>query len=192
MEYMGDRQFWDDKFASRGNQPLPPEKALVEHAACFKKGSVLDIACGDGRNSLFLLERGFHVTGIDFSREALKRLEKFARQRNHLVATRPVDLNEPDALAELGTFDNIVINHYRLNKESLARLHSLVSDEGILFVCGFGHAHTHDPTIRPEDLIHPSDFDDVLSHFRLLTYVEEENEIGSIVTYMFCKEKGER
>lgn len=189
MEYMGNKQFWDDKFASRSNRPLQPEPSLVDHIALFKPGSVLDVACGDGRNALFLLDRGFRVTGVDFSREALNRLEMFASERNHSVATRQADLSEPDSLAGIGIFDNVVINHYRLSPEALAMLHTLLSDDGILFVCGFGHEHRNDPTIRPEDLIQPSDFHDVNRHFRLVKYWEEQNEIGAIVTYIFVKKR---
>lgn len=74
MEYMGNREFWDDKFSGRSDEPLSPEKSLIENIAYFKKGSALDVACGDGRNTLFLLENGFEVTAIDFSSKALERL----------------------------------------------------------------------------------------------------------------------
>ncbi|MFA9376446.1 MAG: class I SAM-dependent methyltransferase [Lachnotalea sp.] len=59
----------------------------------FKKGSFLDIACGDGRNTLFLLENGFDVTGVDFSSKALERLQIFAKQNNYLVNTKQIDLS---------------------------------------------------------------------------------------------------
>jgi len=78
MEYMGDERFWDEKFANRNGNLLSPEKSLVDHVEYFKESTVLDIACGDGRNSLFLLEKGFQVTGVDFSSKALERLEMFA------------------------------------------------------------------------------------------------------------------
>jgi ubiquinone/menaquinone biosynthesis C-methylase UbiE len=34
--------------------------------------SVLDIACGTGRHSIALAERGYDVTGVDYSEELLK------------------------------------------------------------------------------------------------------------------------
>lgn len=74
MEYMGNKEYWDDKFANRNDKPLSPEKSVVENIGYFKMGSVLDIACGDGRNALFFTENGFKVTGVDFSSKALARL----------------------------------------------------------------------------------------------------------------------
>lgn len=187
MEYMGDDNFWDEKFASRSDKPLSPEKSLVDNIEYLKDGSVLDIACGDGRNSLFLLEKGFKVTGVDFSSKALERLKRFASRENYTVKTMKIDLSELDALSNIGVFDNIIINHYRLSKEVLANIHNYISDNGILFVCGFGHKHQVDSRIRKQDLIQPSDFEDIKESFELVEYSESKDERGFFVTYIFRK-----
>lgn len=81
MEYMGNKNFWEQKFLSRPDSQLPPETILIEDVAFFKeKGSVLDLACGDGRNALFLAESGFEVTAVDFSEAALNRLKRVCRE----------------------------------------------------------------------------------------------------------------
>ena len=87
MGYMGDREYWDEKFCNRSDNILKPEKLLVDNIDYFRKGTVLDIACGDGRNSIFLLEKGFRVTGVDFSAEALKRLNIFAERKKCVINT---------------------------------------------------------------------------------------------------------
>ncbi|MCY6483898.1 methyltransferase domain-containing protein [Clostridium aestuarii] len=153
MEYMGNKEYWDDKFANRNDNPLSPEKSIVENVVYFKKGTILDIACGDGRNSLFLLKKGFRVTGVDFSTKALERLNMFAQRNNYLVNTMQIDLSIPNSLKNIRVFDNIVINHYRLNKEQLEKIESHITDGGILFICGFGYKHQVDSKIRKEDLI---------------------------------------
>jgi SAM-dependent methyltransferase len=38
-------------------------------------GTALDLACGQGRNSLWLCEQGWRVTGVDFSCEAIGKAE---------------------------------------------------------------------------------------------------------------------
>lgn len=187
MEYMGDDNFWDEKFASRSDKPLSPEKSLVDNIEYLKDGSVLDIACGDGRNSLFLLEKGFKVTGVDFSSKALERLKRFASRENYTVKTMKIDLSKLEGLSNIGVFDNIVINHYRLSKEVLANIHNYISDNGILFVCGFGHKHQVDSRIRKQDLIQPSDFEDIKESFELVEYSESKDERGFFVTYIFRK-----
>ncbi|WP_130806159.1 class I SAM-dependent methyltransferase [Senegalia massiliensis] len=187
MEYMGDKRFWDEKFANRNDNPLSPEKSLVDCVRYFKEGTILDIACGDGRNSLFLLKEGFKVTGVDFSIKALERLQMFAKRSNYVVNTVRIDLSKLNSLNDIGVFDNILINHYRLSKEGLADIENHISDNGILFVCGFGHKHQVDSKIRKQDLIQSSDFEDVKKSFELVKYIEDKDERGFFVTYIFRK-----
>lgn len=188
MEYMGNKEFWEDKFANRGDKRFSPENSLVEHIKYLKKGSVLDLACGDGRNSLFLLENGFKVTGVDFSRKALERLEKFANG-NDLLSTKQIDLSDPNSLRDIGIFDNIIINHYRLDKEQLADIENHITENGILFVCGFGEKHKVDARIGIEDLIYSKDFEEINKSFDSIKYIEKQDEIGFFVTYIFEKRK---
>lgn len=187
MEYMGNKEYWDEKFAKRDDNLLSPEKSLIDGIEYFKRGTILDIACGDGRNTLFLLEKGFKVTGVDFSNKALERLKMFAIKYNYDVDTMQIDLNNPNSLNGIGVFDNILINHYRLNKEQLARIENHISDNGILFICGFGHMHCVDSKIRKQDLIQPADFNDIKKSFELIKYIENIDERGFFVTYIFRK-----
>lgn len=187
MKYMGDKEYWDEKFANRSDNLLNPEKALVDSIDYFKKGTILDIACGDGRNALFLLEKGFSVTGIDFSSEALKRLNMFAERKGYDINTIQMDLSKQDFLNNNGIFDNIIINHYRLSKGRFIDIINHISDKGILFISGFGHKHQVDYKIRKEDLIRPSDFEYVKRSFELVKYIENEDERGFFVTYIFLK-----
>ncbi len=185
MGYMGNKEYWNEKFNSRSDSPLSPEKSLVDYIKYFNKGRVLDIACGDGRNTLFLLENGFSVTGIDFSSQALERLNIFSKRKGYKVDTMQVDLSVPNSLDNVGVFDNIVINHYKLNKEELVKLEKNLTKNGILFISGFGHKHKVDSKVRKEDLIQPSDFKDMKKSFDLVKYNEIYDERGFFVTYIF-------
>ncbi len=187
MEYMGDKEFWDEKFIQRGDKPLDPEISLVNNIKHFKEGTVLDIACGDGRNSLFLLKNNFKVTGIDFSSKALERLERFAEELNYIVETQQIDLTVSGSLKHMRVVDNILINHYRLNQEQLKELEKHISHNGILFISGFGHKHRTDQRIRKGDLLMPTDFDVLNSSFELIEFIEKEDDRGYFVTYIFKK-----
>lgn len=189
MEYMGNKNYWDEKFSNRSDKLLNPEKSLVQSIKHFKKGTVLDIACGDGRNTIFLIENGFRVTGIDFSSKALNRLERFAKRKNYLVNTKQIDLSIDGSLDHIGIFDNIVINHYRLNKKQLKNLKNHLTDNGILFICGFGDNNKVDSKFRKEDLIKLTDFEDINKSFQLINYIEDQDERGIVLTYIFRKIK---
>ncbi len=65
---------WDARYEaselvwSRGpNQFLPP---LVEGS---KVGSALDLACGEGRNAIWLASQGWQVTAVDFSAAGIEK-----------------------------------------------------------------------------------------------------------------------
>lgn len=185
MEYMGNKAYWEEKFKCRGDKILEPENALVKHLKCLQPGSVLDVACGDGRNTLFLAEKGFRVTGIDFSEKALERLKNFALKSNLSVISKQVDLSKQTAFYDLGMFDNIIVNHYRLQKHQLYELKKHLNNQGVLFVSGFGEKHTIDSKIRKEDLILSSDFDEIKKDFDLIRFDEHQDERGAFVMYIF-------
>jgi len=189
MEYMGNKRYWDEKFENRSDKLLNSEKSIVENIIHFKKGSVLDIACGDGRNTLFFLENGFEVTGVDFSSKALERLKMFAKRNNYWVNTKQIDLSIPYSLKYIGIFDNILVSHYRLSKEQLADIENHITDDGILYICGFGHKHKVDSKIRKEDLVQPSDFEYINKSFELIKYIENQDDRGFFVTYIFHRRK---
>lgn len=62
--------------------PLRPTQLLVEHWSLFKKrrlsGPILDLACGDGHNGIFLATKNLPVICCDISEEALSRAKKLA------------------------------------------------------------------------------------------------------------------
>ncbi|KLU66155.1 hypothetical protein DEAC_c21940 [Desulfosporosinus acididurans] len=109
----------------------------------------------------------------------------FARRNNHYVRTRELDLSISDSLRDIGSFDNIVINHFRLGREQLVEIKNHITDNGVLFICGFGYKHKIDSRIRKEDLIQQNDFDDLDKFFELINYSENEDDRGFIVTYIF-------
>lgn len=187
MEYMGNKEYWDGKFVQRSDKPLGPEISLVENINYLKLGSVLDIACGDGRNTLFLLQNNFKVIGVDFSNRALERLEMFAKRFSYSVNTHQIDLSVSGVLDDVGIFDNVLINHYRLNQDNLAEIENHISDKGTLFICGFGDKHKVDEKIRKEDLMQLTDFEILNNSFELVKYIEKEDDRGYLVTYIFRK-----
>ena len=68
------------------------------------------MACGAGRNALHLAERGYAVTGLDISGEALARAERSARDRGLVVEWIERDLEA--GLGVEGPFDLIVLIRY--------------------------------------------------------------------------------
>ena len=63
--------------------PEPP-KDLVSFLEDYEINSktALDVGCGSGNYSLYLAQRGFKVTGVDFAQSALKIAEERADEMN--------------------------------------------------------------------------------------------------------------
>ena len=74
-----DSQGWDQRYTGRELVwTSEPNRFLVQEADGLAPGRALDLACGEGRNAIWLAERGWRVTGVDFSKVGL---EKAARSR---------------------------------------------------------------------------------------------------------------
>ena len=71
---------WDAKHSSAANEAAEaPAGILSELWPLLPAGAALDLACGRGRNAIFLAEHGRHVTSVDWSGAALDILEERAR-----------------------------------------------------------------------------------------------------------------
>ena len=46
-----------------------------------KKGKILDIGCGNGRDSFFFNKKGYDVTGIDISQKAIQKNSKKKKKK---------------------------------------------------------------------------------------------------------------
>ena len=76
------REDWDSRYA--GSELLWTAEAnrfLVAEASGLTPGKALDLACGEGRNAVWLAERGWTVRGVDFSGVALAKAKKLAEAR---------------------------------------------------------------------------------------------------------------
>jgi SAM-dependent methyltransferase len=98
------------------------------------------VACGSGRNALFLAANGFAVTAIDLSQEGLALLEREAARRGLAIATRQVDL-ENNPLLPPGPFD-LIIDFFYLHRPLLPRLCERLRPGGLLLLRTFSCAGT--------------------------------------------------
>lgn len=184
---MGNQDYWNEKFNQRVDKPLSPEQTIIDHLHHFQKGSVLDIACGDGRNGLYLLSKGFKVTGLDFSQTALDRFAKFAAPYVNYLNLSCVDLTNNRAFDSIKPHDNLLICHYRLNKDQLNKLSHLVNKGGRVLITGFSENHLCNDKIRPDDLIYNDDIKTLLNEFTLYKQSETTDPRGHFITFILIK-----
>jgi len=76
-----DQTRWDERFKGKGfafGKEANP--FLRRHIKLFPKGKALDIAAGEGRNSVFMARHGFDVDAIDISEMGLKKADRLAKE----------------------------------------------------------------------------------------------------------------
>ena len=181
-----DKTKWNKIFALRPDTLLPPESFLVRNIESLKVGSVLDLACGDGRNATFLARNKFNVTGVDSSSEALLRLQKFSAEMGFKIQTREMDLDSPAGLKKLGTFDNILISHYKPNPEFWVLVPELLNSLGTVVICTF-NTQQHQTEGFPEKYcLAPQELKTVrgLQTVKHETFVEDDRHFDA---YIFRK-----
>ncbi len=150
-----DRERWNQRYAA-GEYDLTPNQRMVAHlSGRITPGmTVLDLACGAGRNSLWLAQQGAAVQGWDISDEALDRLWAEAdRQGLRSIATREVDLDEAELPAE--AFDLVLATHFLHRPLLLPMLHAL-RPGGLLFLDIFLDSEKRSQ-VNPAHKLHPGE-----------------------------------
>ena len=148
------REDWNARYA--GSELLwtaEPNRRFASEVEGLEPGRALDLACGEGRNAVWLAERGWRVTGVDFSDVALGKAERLAASRSVEVEWVLADVLEYAPKRE--AFDLVTALYLQLPHEELASvLRSAVdalAPEGTLIVLG------HDTTNLTEGLGGPRD-----------------------------------
>jgi 2-polyprenyl-3-methyl-5-hydroxy-6-metoxy-1,4-benzoquinol methylase len=130
-----DRIKWNQRFASEdsflGQRPSPFLAREIERLLRLVPGKrALDIACGEGRNSVFLAQQGFQVTALDISDVGLGKARQWAEREGLLVDFRQVDLDEYRFSAQ---FD-LIINFNFLLRGLIPEAVLALSPGGVLIV----------------------------------------------------------
>lgn len=73
---MDRRRLWNERYARGETADKPPEPIVVSTAARLPPACALDLACGLGRNSLYLAALGWRVKAVDYSATALQMLRE--------------------------------------------------------------------------------------------------------------------
>lgn len=130
-----DRIKWNKRFESGdaylGDMTSPfllREIARIRQMAPGKRA--LDIACGEGRNSIFLAQNGFEVTALDISDVGLGKAAKRAEKEAVVIDFQRVDL---DGYQFTEQFD-LIINFNFLLRDLILKAVQALSPGGLLII----------------------------------------------------------
>lgn len=121
-----DAQDWDERYAEKPRLwSEEPNRFVAEELEGLEPGSALDLACGEGRNAVWLAEKGWEVTGVDFSAVALARAHRMAGDREVEVDWVVADILDWDPGRR---FDLVLVAYVHLPlRERMAAMQKAVS-----------------------------------------------------------------
>lgn len=115
-----DQQRWDERYRQKGLVlPKGPHSFLKNHVRLLPKGKVLDLAAGEGRNAIFLAEKGFDVDAVDISGVALKKARQWAKAKGVRIRTVVADLDSYSIGEE--RYD-VIANFYFLRRRLIPKI----------------------------------------------------------------------
>ena len=128
-----DRVKWNARYESEdsflGERPSSFLSREIERIKALVPGTkALDIACGEGRNSVFLAQHGFSVIGLDISDKGLEKGRNRAQSTGLDVDFRRVDL---DDYTIHGAFD-LILNFNFLLRELIPSEVAALNPGGVL------------------------------------------------------------
>jgi SAM-dependent methyltransferase len=151
------RQEWDERWADPGRPPgAEPNLFLVAEAGELPPGRALDLACGAGRNAVWLAERGWRVTAVEWSPVALGAARELAARRG--VSVEWIEADALEWAAPGGAFDLVAVLYLQLpsgeRRRALAAAAAAVAPGGTLLVVAHdlanlegGHGGPRDPAV---------------------------------------------
>lgn len=165
-----DSSEWDSRYAASELVWAATPNVWVEQiAADLPPGRAIDLAAGEGRNALWLAERGWTATAIDFSPVAIERARGLAAERlgddADLITFAVGDLRR--VRPERQAYDLVMLVYLHVSPEDrwliMRTASEYVAPDGILLVVGHhrdnlvsGVGGPQDPTVLYDeaDLLH--------------------------------------
>ena len=110
------RERWDERYEVKELVwKADPNRFLVEELDSLVAGRALDLACGEGRNALWLASKGWQVTGVDFSPVGLEKARQLTAERGLVVSWIEADVVEWEPPS--ASFDLVVVMYLHIHAE---------------------------------------------------------------------------
>jgi SAM-dependent methyltransferase len=147
------RDAWNTRYAGEELVwSLEPNRFVAEEAADLAPGRALDVACGEGRNAIWLARQGWDVVAVDFSSVGLDKARRLAGAAGVSVDWREADVTGWDPPGE---FDLVVVSYLQLSQPELeavfSRIVPSVASGGTIIVVGHDRRNLDEGVGGPPD-----------------------------------------
>jgi len=138
-----DKAFWDSKYSvDEYVYTKDVNRFVKEHLSNLASGKMIDLAGGEGRNTVFFAERGWQAENVDLSSVGLEKCERLAAEKNVLDRVFTTNASALDFVSQLAPVDLGVCAYLQIPQAELTnaitRLVENIKPGGVFF--GVWHA----------------------------------------------------
>lgn len=136
-----------------------------------KQATVLDLACGSGRNGLYLIEHNIPVTFADVNSAAIEQVQQLASMANNRQQADfwSIDFEQEGVLPLAGkSFAAILVFRY-LHRPLFEQIKQAILPEGLIVYETFATAQAQFGRPKnPDFLLKPGELVDIFSNWKIL------------------------
>ena len=178
-----DRIKWNERFMSEdsflGERPSPFLSREIERIKALVPGrDAVDIACGEGRNSVFLAQHGFRVVGLDISDIGLAKGRDRTQAQSVHVEFRRVDLDE----YRIEERYDLILNFNFLQRKLISSEVASLNPGGVLLFDTIMASEELLQLHNPDYLLQPGELNSIFSAYDGDILYSDESRSGDMPT----------
>ena len=181
-----DRHRWEERYATPeyvyGKEPV---EFLKENVEFLPKGRAIVLAMGEGRNAVFLAQKGFEVEGIDVSTHALEKARRLALEKGVDVRAFQADLDSYQLPSQ--SYD-VVACFYYLQRGLIPQMKAALKPGGMIIMETYTRdnlKHGFSGPKNPDHLLDTNELLHLFSDLKVVLYremvVEGRKAVASII-----------
>lgn len=121
---------WEQHYAQPENWKLTPTPLVLDVADQAAPGRALDLACGAGRNALYLAGCGWDVVAVDAAASAIQLVRDRAAGQGLRIDARVADLEAGDFAIEPAAYD-LICDFFYLQRDLFPKIREGVRPGGL-------------------------------------------------------------
>ncbi len=184
-------QVWEERYAGDsylfGKEPVLTLKSFSD---ILRPGKAIEIAMGEGRNVVYLAQKGFQVEGIDCSTKAVEKAKKLAAEKKVSIEVKTQNLDF--FLMPLMKYDTILMTYYRPQARFFSEIKRGLVAGGTFLLEAYTVEHykaSPNPNLDFEDCYKPNEVLGHLKDFHVLYYREIPDGNSHLVQAIAQKKK---
>lgn len=122
------------------NKPTPTILKIIKKYNISKNSSILEIGCGEGRDTIYLLENGYNVLGIDYSKTVIKKC--ISNNKKYINNFKQIDIIKNKLNKKYDFIYSIAVIHMFITKEHRNKFYNFIynhlNENGIALILSMG------------------------------------------------------